>query len=331
MYEYNRWLTLEANWEKAEEKRKEYMEGSQAIKSRDDRHRERGMERQTASIEQMKAAKNRVEQKRQENLEKGKSVRNEMHKYKEKMHVQEAGFREHNKMIKEKIKDLERSRPERDALLALKKRIVSQVKVEVLQLAELGEKKKEEVIASNRAQVERIKLETDVSRTDSGKSYMYEQRKKSMLETQKMEQAWAQERKLKKQEFIEAAQKRRAKSQTIEASARLSRKELTEKKVKQAQELRERKAEIANTYRKQLAEHAGLVKAVVNMHVADKFAPQTASRRMLQHPHYQEVTAVLTDVTSHVSKEIAASPRRRLPQPGTGGRASSAPALRNKK
>jgi hypothetical protein len=34
---------------------------------------------------------------------------------------------------------------------------------------------------------------------------------------------------------------------------------------------------------------------------------------MLQHPHYAEVTAVVTDITSTISKEIAQSPRWRPP------------------
>ena len=70
--EYNRWLALEKNWESAEATRSMYMEGSQKRKSRDERHRERGMERQAASIEQMKAAKGKVEEHREKNLNDGK-------------------------------------------------------------------------------------------------------------------------------------------------------------------------------------------------------------------------------------------------------------------
>lgn len=70
--EFNRWLVQEDNWQLAEETRESYMEGSQFRKTRDERHRERGMERQAASIEQMKVAKGRVEEHRQQNLEHGK-------------------------------------------------------------------------------------------------------------------------------------------------------------------------------------------------------------------------------------------------------------------
>lgn len=332
MYEYNRWLTLEANWESAEATRHDYMEGSQFRKSRDERHRERGLERQSASIEQMKNAKGKVEQHREGNIQKGNVVRTDVAAWKKKVLTQQQDWHEHGRLLKEQIANLERSRPERDALLALKKRISAQVKVEVLQLADLSKQKKDEVLVSNREQAARIRAETSVDKTDGAKQFMYEQRKQTMLETQKREEDWAAERKAKRQEFADAAKKRRDKSQRIEASARLSRKELTEKKVKQAQELRERKATIAKAYRKQLEEHANLVKHVVNDQVAMKFAPTSASRRMMQHPHYQEVTAVLTDVTSAISKEIAnreTSPRRRLPQPGSakGSRPSSAPQL----
>ena len=70
--EYNKWLTLESKWESAEQTRHEYMEGSQLRKSRDERHRERGMERQAASIEQMKHAKGKVDEHKQLNLAQGK-------------------------------------------------------------------------------------------------------------------------------------------------------------------------------------------------------------------------------------------------------------------
>jgi hypothetical protein len=70
--EYNKWLMLEQNWESAEDTRQNYMEGSQLRKTRDERHRERGMERQAASIEQMKQAKTKVEEHREQNLESGK-------------------------------------------------------------------------------------------------------------------------------------------------------------------------------------------------------------------------------------------------------------------
>ena len=70
--EYNKWLVLEGNWESAEATRQRFMEGSQLRKSRDERHRERGLGRQAKSIEQMKQAKGKVEEHREHNLEQGK-------------------------------------------------------------------------------------------------------------------------------------------------------------------------------------------------------------------------------------------------------------------
>ena len=62
----------------------------------------------------------------------------------------------------------------------------------------------------------------------------------------------------------------------------------------------------------------------VNSSVSERFVTPENSRRMLQHPHYSEVSAVAADVTSAVSREIAASPKRsRRPQSATG----AAPAI----
>merc|ERR1740138_1119967 len=84
----------------------------------------------------------------------------------------------------------------------------------------------------------------------------------------------------------------------------------------EAEEIREHKKQVQAARRAQEEEHAALVKQVVNATAAEKFATPLNSKRMLQHPHYQEVTAVVTDVTSQISKEIAASPRRRPPSAG---------------
>ena len=66
-----------------------------------------------------------------------------------------------------------------------------------------------------------------------------------------------------------------------------------------------------------------MVKSVVNSTVSQKFAAPAATRRMLQHPHYQEVSSVLVDPTSAISKEIASSPRRRALGGGGGSRAAA--------
>ena len=58
------------------------------------------------------------------------------------------------------------------------------------------------------------------------------------------------------------------------------------------------------------------IKETVNSAITERFVQPEASRRMLTHPHYTEFSAVLADVTSSVSREIAANPKRtRRPAP----------------
>ena len=67
--EYHRFLIQESKWQQAEEARAAFMEGTQMRKERADVHRERGMDRQVAAMQQMKAAKSRVEECRERKLE----------------------------------------------------------------------------------------------------------------------------------------------------------------------------------------------------------------------------------------------------------------------
>ena len=311
MAEYNRWLHLEQNWEAAEQIRNQYMENSQLRKSRDERHRERGMERQAASIEQMKHAKAKVEEHRENNLAQGKAVRDSVSSWKEKSFAEKQAWIEHNRSVKDTILSMERDRAEREALLALKKRITAQVKVEVMQLEEDNKLQKEQVLATNRDLHDRVRSETSSDATDEAKRFMYDQRRQRASEIQTTVKQWEAQRNANKLKFREDAANRRDKSRKIEASARLSRKQLAEKKAAQAEELRQRKKATAKAYRAQLQEHAALVKQVVYSSAEYKFASPAESRRMMQHPHYQEVNAVVTDITSSISKEIASSPHRR--------------------
>ena len=165
--------------------------------------------------------------------------------------------------------------------------------------------------------------ETGAEVTDGARKFFFEQRKRSAEETSQQVSAWNAQRNANKLKFREDAAQRRDTSRKMENSARLSRKQLAEKKAAQAAELREKKKAVQKAYHAQLEEHASLVKSVVNASVDHKFATPSNSRRMLQHPHYQEVTAVLTDVTSSISKEIAASPRRN--RPAIAAKSSGAP------
>jgi len=323
--EYNKWLHLEANWELAEETRHAHMEGSQVRKSRDERHRERGMERQAASIEQMKSAKGKLEAHRESNQELGKEVRQNVQGWKQAASSQQQRWLEHGKSLKEQIRTMERERAERDALLSMKKALSVQVKMEVLQLAQDGKQQKEEVLASNRSQAGRIRTETAAEVTDDAKKFMFEQRRQAALATQRKVQEWDAERRANKLRFREDAARKQDKLRKGESTARNSRKQLQEQRQAQAEMLREHKKSVQASMRSQQEEHAALVKQVINGSMSEKFASSAESRRMLQHPHYQEMTAVLTDVTSQISKEIASSPRRRPPSAGK----AATPALRS--
>jgi len=219
---------------------------------------------------------------------------------------------------------MERERAERDALLSMKKALSVQVKMEVLQLAQDGKQQKEEVLASNRSQAGRIRTETAAEVTDDAKKFMFEQRRQAALATQRKVQEWDAERRANKLKFREDAARKQDKLRKGESTARNSRKQLQEQRQAQAEMLREHKKSVQASMRSQQEEHAALVKQVINGSMSEKFASSAESRRMLQHPHYQEMTAVLTDVTSQISKEIASSPRRRPPSAGK----AATPALR---
>lgn len=111
-------------------------------------------------------------------------------------------------------------------------------------------------------------------------------------------------------EFITAFKARTAKVAGARDKARTSRTKLQEVRAQEAAELRERKHALAEQRQSQLTEHSVAVKEAVNASISTRFVHPESSRRMLQHPHYTEVAAVVADVTSSVSREIASSPRR---------------------
>ena len=74
--------------------------------------------------------------------------------------------------------------------------------------------------------------------------------------------------------------------------------------------MREQKQEFAEQRQQQMHDHSITLKEAANSSIATRFVAPEESRRMLQHPHYSEVSAVVADVTSAVSREIAASPKR---------------------
>ena len=310
--EYSRWLHLESNWEIAEDKRHQYMEGSQLRKSRNERHRERGQDRQQMAHEQMKAAKQMVENVAKKNMAQGNQVRNDVQDWLAEKRTREMNTKEHCKEMRQKTKTERRVEAEREALLALKKEISLQVRLEVVELAKASKDLQNTVLESNRSMASKIKAETSEEVIDGAKQFMFDKRRQTALTTAAQIKDWAAERRVNQQKVRDNTAKSREKAQ-LTAPLGAPRRWLRERKFKLAEEHRERKRQIkeANLARKE--SDMAYVKQLANSVIQAKFADTTNSRRMLQHPHYQEVSAVVTDVTSSISKEIAAQPRRKIP------------------
>jgi len=311
--EYNRWLIQEDNWNSAEETRSAYMEGSQFRKTRDEKHREKGMERQAASIEQMKLAKGRVEEHREHNLEQGKTVRDDVSVWKQQVHEQKEQRAADAKAIKEKTKMAEKAKEEKKKLLDSKKELSAQVRGEVAQLTKDSEQLRMDLKKMNEETAKRVKAETADVVTDSAKKMFFEQRRAAAQQTSAKVKEWEVDRKANREKLVEQFKATRQKAREFKEGSRGSRKALQTERARSAAEVRKMKSDSAQTYRDKLEERAAQTKLVVNATISERFVQSDRARHMLQHPHYSEVTAVVTDVTSQVSKEIAASPRRKPP------------------
>lgn len=118
---------------------------------------------------------------------------------------------------------------------------------------------------------------------------MYEQRKSAALATAATVKDWDEQRRSNKLKFRENAAGRRDASKRSDATARNSRKQLQEQRQREADAIRDIKKQVLDAHRQRQEERAAIVKQLVYASVADKFATPQNSRRMLQHPHYQEV------------------------------------------
>ena len=319
--EFNRWLIHEDNWTSAEEVREHYQEGSQQRKERDETHRERGMERQAQSIEQMKLAKGKVEEHRQKNLEQGKQVREKVADWNRDAYEEREAHKKIVLALKKQMNSAVRTKEEMDALLSMKKKLGEVVKAEDAKISEAAKSQREEFLKINKAQVEKVKKETADQVTEDAKRFFFEKRKTSVSTIKSEEKTWEEARKKASADFKDKVALLKAKSKSIEASARGSRKTLQSQRAREAAEMRKLKAEQAQSFRAAQEEHAATTKQTVYAAVNQKFVQPQSSRRMLQHPHYAEVTAVVTDITSTISKEIAQSPRWR--PPSTAGAAAA--------
>ena len=310
--EFNKWLYLEENWDKAEEVRHSFMEGAQLRKEREEKHKSRGLERQAAAIEQMKRAKGEVDHHHERNMAQGKLVRENVASWREETFNNEEALKERSRRMKAIVTTADKTQESKAALLQLKRTCSLNVKMEVMQLAKDNAAKKQFLLDSNRAKAAKVRESTSNDAMDGARHVFYQQRKKAHDDTSEMIKGWASERTGKFEKFKDDAEKRKEKVKTIESVARSSRKKLAEERKRSAAEFREHKKRLQESANAARQAHASLVKQVVMASAYDKFVAPTQTKRMLQHSHYAEVMAVMTDITSQISKEIAASPRRRL-------------------
>ena len=174
-----------------------------------------------------------------------------------------------------------------------------------------------------------VKKSTSDDVIDTSKKMFYEQRVKVAKEIQQDVKKWADDSSADRKAFREKLQLKVQRERGTEGASRAAKKALMAEKARSAADLRKAKAEGMQTHREKEERHMAMTKNVVNSSSANTFVDTSLARRMLQHPHYAEVSAVVTDVTSTISKDIAAAPRRRPPSAGAAsGGAKPAAALR---
>lgn len=100
--------------------------------------------------------------------------------------------------------------------------------------------------------------------------------------------------------FVTALRDKAKRQGASRVNAVKARTALQKERAEAAAAMREQRHSLAEARQLQLTEHSLQVKETVNACVSERFVHPEASRRMLQHPHYSEVTAVVADVTSSV-------------------------------
>jgi len=307
--EFNRWIITERNWDIAEECREQHIEGEQMRKSRDDRHRERGQIRQQDMVEQMKEAKTKVDAHRRANLEQGSMVKRDVQAWREATLELKQEWAKYGASIKQQQQAVSTTEV-RDALQAEKKQRGAEVKQEVVGLTAASERLKEDALKANKDQAARVRKETADQVTDEAKQTFFNQRKTAAKQCEEQKITWTAERKANREEFLGKVQRLMSASRAARVAAANAKSELLKQRQSEAAQLKVQKAELTSQRERLLEGTAALIKHTVNEKVAERFVPVEHSRRMLQHPHYTEMTAVAADVTSAISREIASSPRR---------------------
>jgi len=307
--EYNRWLITESNWTNAEEIREQHIEGEQFRKAREDRHRERGQLRQQDTVEQMKEAKTKVDAHRRMNLEAGSAVKRDVIAWNVAKHQEKAQWQNFGKSVKAALVASD-STQNRDALAKQKKEAGESVKKEINQLRAELEKQKTALKTNKVEQAKKVRDETADGVIDSAKKFFFLQRKTAAKETTSIVQSWSTERDKAKKAFDEEQHQRSVRVKGMREAGRKAREALAAAKAEVAMSMREQKQGLAEQRQQQMHDHSVTLKELANASIATRFVATDESRRMLQHPHYSEVSAVVADVTSAVSREIASSPKR---------------------
>lgn len=315
--DFNRWLVTEENWASAEQCRQQHIEGEQFRKARDDKHRERGQARQQDTVEQMKEAKTKVDAHRRTNLEQGSAVKRDVIAWQESARKDRERYNAWAKDVKEK--QLAAHTAVHDEGPARRRAIGKATREEVDEWLAAGRARREREFDERKKFTEKVKTETSDAVIDDAKKTFFLQRKTAAKETQTMVESWATERGKVKQAFFETAATKVAKSKGMREGGKAARVALEAKRRNDAVVARERKEGLAKQKEQQAEEWSLQVKESVNAAITERFVPTDSSRRMLQHPHYSEVSAVVADVTSPVSREIAASPKRTRRPPSASG------------
>ena len=84
----------------------------------------------------------------------------QVHSWKDALFTKQHEWVEHGKRLKDKVTTMETQRAEKDALLALKKKLSLQVRTQIEHLAKVGQAQKDQVLDSNRSIASRVKAET---------------------------------------------------------------------------------------------------------------------------------------------------------------------------
>jgi hypothetical protein len=257
------------------------------------------------------------------------SVRDNVQAWKVTMYEQQEDWVKAARQKKENVIKAQNAKDEKKKLLDLKKLFSKKVKDEVAELSKTGDDLRSQHLQANKDQAAKVRSETSDEVTDQAKKIFFEQRRAAAKQIKEQVEGWEKDRSTFRASFSASHQAMREKSKAMESAARGARKTLAAEKAKNAAEIRAQKQQAAQTHRTSQEDRLAETKLMVNSTIGNKFVQTEMARRMLQHPHYAEVSAVVTDVTSQISKEIAASPRRRPPSGATaGGGKASAAALR---